>query len=144
MTRFRSIRLLFVEDNTDDIEIARRALRASDAVGDVRLARDGQEAVEALLEGAAGADEVRPDIIILDLNLPRMNGFEVLERLRASEEYRATPVVVFTASARHEDVLRAYRLGANSYIQKPAVFERFGRLLETWSDYWLDAVTLPS
>ena len=142
MTRFRSIRVLFVEDNPDDVEIARRAFKRTDVVSDIVLARDGQEVLDRLF--GEESSTMRPDLMLLDLNLPRVNGFEVLERVRASEEYASMPVVVLTASARQEDILQTYRLGANSYIQKPAVFERFTRCLEVMCEYWLEVATLPT
>lgn len=141
MTRYRSIRVLLVEDNPDDVEIARRAFKKTDVVSDIILARDGQEVLDRLF--GEEASPARPDLMLLDLNLPRVNGFEVLERVRASELYATMPVVVLTASARQEDVQRTYRLGANSYIQKPAVFERFTHLLEVLGEYWLEVATLP-
>jgi two-component system response regulator len=142
MPRFRSIRVLFVEDNPDDVEIARRAFKRTDVVSDIILARDGQEVLDRLF--GEEFSTTRPDIMLLDLNLPRVNGFEVLERVRASELYASMPVVVLTASARQEDVLQTYRLGANSYIQKPAVFEQFTHLLEVLGEYWLEVATLPT
>lgn len=142
MVRYRSIRVLLVEDNPDDVEIARRAFKKTGVVSDIILARDGQEVLDRLF--GEEASTTRPDLMLLDLNLPRVNGFEVLERVRASELYASMPVVVLTASARQEDVQRTYRLGANSYIQKPAVFERFTHLLEVLGEYWLEVATLPT
>lgn len=144
MTRFRSLRVMFVEDNPDDIEITRRAFRQRDLVSDIEVMRDGQDVVDRLLPEGAGAEVPHPpDLILLDLNLPRLNGFEVLERLRASERFTAVPIVVLSASGRQEDVLRSYHLGANSYLQKPAVFEEFTDLLEVLGRYWLQLVMLP-
>lgn len=143
MTRFRSLRVMLVEDNADDIEIARRAFKHRDLVSEIAVARDGQEALDRLQPDAPQAPPHCPDLVVLDLNLPRLNGFEVLERLRASRRYAATPVVVLSASGRDEDVERSYRLGANSYLQKPAVFEEFTRLVEVLGRYWLQLVTLP-
>jgi len=142
-SRFRPLRVMFVEDNPDDVEIARRAFKQADLVSDVMLARDGQDVIDRLLPEGVQEAGSRPDLILLDLNLPRLNGFEVLERLRASETYRTVPVIVLSASARQEDVLRSYQLGANSYLQKPAVFEEFTELLEVLGRYWLQLVTLP-
>ena len=142
-SRFRPLRVMFVEDNPDDVEIARRAFKQADLVSDVMLARDGQDVIDRLLPEGVQEAGSRPDLILLDLNLPRLNGFEVLERLRASETYRTVPVIVLSASARQEDVLRSYQLGANSYLQKPAVFEEFTELLDVLGRYWLQLVTLP-
>ncbi|MEX2158003.1 MAG: response regulator [Dehalococcoidia bacterium] len=142
MVRYRSIRVLFVEDNPDDIEIARRAFKRTGAASDIAIARDGQEVLDRLF--GEETSTFRPDLMLLDLNLPRVNGFEVLERVRASELYASMPVVVLTASGRQEDVQQTYRLGANSYIQKPAVFEQFAHLLEVLGEYWLEVATLPT
>ena len=144
MPRYRSVRVLLVEDNPDDVEIARRAFKRTELVSDVALARDGQEVLDRLFSPPTDARAWnRPDLIVLDLNLPKVNGFEVLERIRSSEEHATIPVIVLSASDRQEDVVRTYRLGANSYIQKPAVFEEFRRLLEVLGEYWLQVVTLP-
>ena len=142
MVRYRSIHVLFVEDNPDDVEIARRAFKRTGVASDIVLARDGQEVLDRLF--GEESSTTRPDLMVLDLNLPRVNGFEVLERVRASELYASMPVVVLTASARQEDILQTYRLGANSYIQKPAVFERFTHCLEVMCEYWLEVATLPT
>jgi len=141
---YRVVRVLLVEDNPDDIEIARRAFKRRSDVQTTVL-RDGQEVLDAFCEQAAGEppDGERPDMILLDLNLPRVNGFEVLERVRAEPSLRAIPVVVLTASAQPDDVLRAYQLGANSYIQKPVSFQEFSQLLEVVGTYWLTIAKLP-
>lgn len=147
MQRFRPARVLLVEDNLDDIEITRRALKSKRMTRDLLVARDGQEAVDLLFQAHAGADgasEWPPDLTLLDINLPKVNGFDVLRQIRSSDKLSTMPVVVLTASAREEDVHQSYLLGANSYIQKPAVFEQFLETLGLLGTYWFEAVTLPS
>ena len=137
--------ILLVEDNPADVEITRRALRESRAPVELIVVRDGQEAVEYLLrQGShAGADWRMPDLVLLDLNLPRLTGREVLERLRATEAFRSVPVVVLTTSTRPEDVRDLYAAGANTYIEKPQDFKRFVEVLRTVRQYWLDTAVLP-
>ncbi len=138
--------ILLVEDNAADIEITRRALRASAAPVELIVVRDGQEAVDYLLRQGPHAAAARwrlPDLILLDLNLPRLTGREVLQRLRATEAFRSVPVVVLTTSKRPEDVRDLYAAGANTYIEKPRDFGQFVEVLRTIRHYWLDTALLP-
>ncbi|SRR5579885_3113168 len=138
--------ILLVEDNAADVEITRRALRESAAPVELIVVRDGQEAVDYLLRQgshAAAPRWRRPDLILLDLNLPRLTGREVLERLRATEALRSVPVVVLTTSKRPEDVRAVYAAGANTYIEKPQEFRDFVEVLRTVRRYWLDTALLP-
>src|SRR5262249_36161400 len=124
--------ILLVEDNPADIKITQRALRESASVVELIVVRDGQEAVEYLLRQGPHATNPAwrcPDLILLDLNLPRLTGREVLERIRETPALRAIPVVVLTTSHRQEDVLELYRSGANTYIEKPQDFARFVEVL---------------
>jgi len=139
--------ILLVEDNPADIKITERALRASAMPVQLIVVRDGQEAVEYLLrqgEHANNATWKHPDIILLDLNLPRLSGQEVLERIRATPALRSFPVIVLTTSRRHEDIQAVYAAGANTYIEKPSDFQRFVEVLQVIQSYWLDAAVLPS
>lgn len=140
--------ILLVEDNPADVKITLRALRELATPVDLIVARDGEEALAYLLEhesgeAAASADWRPPDLILLDLNLPRMSGHEVLERLRATPGLQALPVVVLSTSRRHEDVARVYAAGANTYFEKPQAFEQFVALLRTICHYWLHGAVLP-
>jgi CheY-like chemotaxis protein len=139
--------ILLVEDNPADIQITQRALRDSGIPVDLLVVRDGQEAVDYLLrQGPHAHNEAwrNPDLILLDLNLPRLTGREVLDRIRARKELRAVPVVVLTTSRRPEDVQELYAAGANTYIEKPQDFNRFVEVLRTIHHYWLDTAILPS
>jgi two-component system response regulator len=138
--------ILLVEDNPADVEITRRALRESAAPVELIVVRDGQEALDYVLrQGSHAASESwrRPELILLDLNLPRLTGREVLERLRATEPFRSVPVVVLTTSKRPEDVRALYAAGANTYIEKPQDFKQFVEVLRTVRHYWLDTALLP-
>ena len=136
--RFRPVRVLIVEDSPDDVAIAQRAFRASSVASDLMVARDGQEAMEVLLNGTS-----KPELVLLDIKLPRLDGHEVLRRVRADDRLAMLPVIMLSASQRPEDVLESYRLGANSYIQKPVAFGRFQEVLEIFATYWFEVATLP-
>ncbi|MFO0843394.1 MAG: response regulator [Gemmataceae bacterium] len=138
--------ILLVEDNPADVKITQRAIKESCLAVDLIVVRDGQEAVEYLLhEGGQNhtAGWRGPDLILLDLNLPRMNGREVLERIRATPSLRTVPVVVLTTSKRQEDVEQMYAAGANTYIEKPQDFQDFVAVLKTIHRYWMDLALLP-
>ena len=139
--------ILLVEDNPADIKITERALRGSSIPVQLIVVRDGQEAVDYLLrQGDYATNESwrDPDIILLDLNLPRLSGREVLERIRATPILRPVPVIVLTTSRRYEDVQEVYAAGANTYIEKPNDFNRFVEVLQTIQHYWLETALLPS
>jgi two-component system response regulator len=125
--------ILLVEDNPDDEALTLRALRRHNIANDVRVARDGQEALDCLL--APGAP--LPQVVLLDLKLPKIDGLEVLRRIRADERARRVPVVVLTSSREEQDVVASYDLGANSYVRKPVDFERFVEAARQLGLYWL-------
>jgi CheY-like chemotaxis protein len=138
--------ILLVEDNPADIQITRRAMRDGAVPVELIVVRDGQEAVDYLFRQgpqAERADWRRPDLILLDLNLPRLTGREVLQQVRRHAELRAVPVVILSTSNREEDILDLYHLGANTYIDKPQDFNRFVEVLKVIQRYWLDAALLP-
>ena len=132
--------ILLVEDNPDEELLALRALRKNDVTGEVVVARDGVEALDYLFgTGAyAGRDtSVMPQLILLDLKLPKIDGLEVLRRLRADERSRLLPVVILTSSREQQDMLKGYGLGANSYVRKPVNFEQFVSAVQQLKLYWL-------
>jgi len=138
--------VLHVEDNVDDEMLVKRALRNVVASKSIVSARDGREAFGFLFEKKplGGMTEHRlPDLILLDLKLPIMGGLELLEKLRATEETRAIPVVVLTSSDEHRDVERCYQLGANSYVSKPVDFEKFTETVQSIGNYWLETNRTP-
>jgi two-component system response regulator len=138
--------ILLVEDNPADIQITRRALRDSAIPVQLIVVRDGQEAVEYLLRQgtyASNAEWRRPDLILLDLNLPRLTGREVLQRIRTTPALQIVPVVVLSTSNRVEDIHDLYAIGANTYVEKPQDFNRFVAVLQVIQRYWLDTALLP-
>jgi CheY-like chemotaxis protein len=142
----RPAEILLVEDNPDDVEITLRAFRKVRVANRVQVVRDGQQAVDFLLrtgDYSRRDDAPQPDLILLDLNLPKLNGLEVLERIRASDERSTIPVIMLTVSERQEDIQRSYDLGANTYITKPVDFAKFVRATEILGEYWLIIAKLP-
>jgi chemotaxis family two-component system response regulator Rcp1 len=138
--------ILLVEDNPADIHIAQRAVRDSPIPVDLIIVRDGQAAVDYLLrQGVHESSPTwrRPDLVLLDLNLPRVNGREVLKQIRTHPALCATPVVVLSTSHRQEDVQELYLAGANTYIEKPQDYPRFVEVLQIIQRYWLDVALLP-
>ncbi len=146
MQSFQSVQILLVEDNADDVEITTRALAKSRISNRLNVVRDGQEALDYLRrEGdySGNPDLPRPDLILLDINLPRVNGLEVLQRIRCDKTIGRLPVIMLTASSQEEDIVRSYDAGANSFIQKPVEFEKFVHALEVIGEYWLVIAKLP-
>ena len=138
--------ILLVEDNADDVELTLRAFRKSDLVNTVTVARDGVEALDYLLATGdhAGRDaEALPDLVLLDIKLPRVDGVQVLERLRANPRTRLVPIVVLTSSIEPRDLLTCYALGANSYVRKPIDFQQFSKALQQIGSYWLETNESP-
>jgi two-component system response regulator len=138
--------ILLVEDNPDDLLLALRALKKNNVVCEVVVARDGVEALDYLFATGeyAGRDtSVMPQLILLDLKLPKIGGLEVLRRLRADERTRLVPVVILTSSKEVQDLLGGYGLGANSYVRKPVNFEQFVRAVEQLKLYWLSLNEAP-
>jgi two-component system response regulator len=136
--------ILLVEDDEDQVILAMRALRKHGIIAEVdevAVARSGEEALDFLFgEGAhSGRDtSAAPEFVLLDVNLGGMNGLQVLERLREDERTQLLPVILFSSSREHEDVVAGYRLGANSYVAKPANFDRFSEAMQYLGWYWLN------
>lgn len=132
--------ILLVEDNPDDEALTLRALSRAKVANEVLVARDGAEALDLLFARGAyvgRADWPLPQVVLLDLKLPKLDGLEVLKELRANERTRHLPVVVLTSSSEDRDVVESYRLGANSYIQKPVDFQQFMEAAAALGLYWL-------
>ena len=136
----RSRTILLVEDNPDDVDLTLRAFEKSHLANEIVVARDGAEALDYLfVTGAhAGRDPaLMPEVILLDLNLPKLDGLEVLRRIRADERTRRLRVVILTSSKEERDVLRSYDLGANSFVRKPVDFVEFAEAARQLGLYWL-------
>jgi two-component system response regulator len=132
--------LLLVEDNPTDEKLTIRAFKKSGVINDIEVVRDGAEALDFLF--ATGKYEGReatalPALILLDLKLPRIDGLEVLRRIRADDRTKRLPVVILTASKEHQDILRGYSLGANAYVRKPVDFGEFAEAAKTLGLFWL-------
>jgi chemotaxis family two-component system response regulator Rcp1 len=138
------IHVLLVEDNETDVLIAREALREARVLNQLHRVEDGEEAMKFLRQEGPFAEAPRPDLILLDLNLPKKGGQEVLAEIKRDPALLCIPVVILTTSSAHEDVLRAYGMHANSYVTKPLDFEAFGQVLKSMEQFWLCVVTLPN
>ncbi len=125
--------ILLVEDDPDHELLTIRALKKSNIANDVRVARDGEEAINMIL----GEEGLRPQVVLLDLKLPKLDGLEVLRRIRENEATRMLPIVVLTSSDEERDVVRSYKLGVNSYIRKPVNFNDFAEATRQLGLYWL-------
>jgi len=130
------IKVLVVEDNPNDVAIIKRAMRKSDVKCELYFARDGEEALDFLYGQGEFEDAPRPDLILLDLNLPKINGLEVLAKIKEDERLKRLPVIVLTISEREEDMVKAYNSGAASYMTKPVDSKDFERLIQTVQEYW--------
>lgn len=140
MSETTPVEILLVEDSPQDLELAQRALRKANVTNRIHIARDGVEALEFIFcEGAHAARKIEdtPKVILLDLKLPKVDGLEVLQRIKSDPRTRAIPVVVLTSSKEQNDVVESYQLGVNSYIVKPVNFERFVGAVQQLGMYWL-------
>jgi two-component system response regulator len=132
MAEPHEVDILLVEDNPNDAELTQRALKKSNPAVRLTIVRDGAEALDYLM-----GEKPKPKVIFLDLKLPKIDGMEVLHRIRANERMKTTPVVVLTSSHEERDITECYRLGANSYIVKPVEFDQFYRTVSDLGTYWL-------
>jgi len=139
----RPVEILLVEDNPGDVRLTIEALRESKLQNQLNVARDGVEALAFLRREGAFSDAVRPDLIVLDLNLPKKDGREVLAEIKADPALRTIPVVILTTSRAERDVLQSYELQANCYITKPVDLEQFMTVVRSIEDFWLTIVRLP-
>ena len=139
----RPIEILLVEDNPGDVRLTQEALKEDKVHNNLHVVGDGMEALAWLRREGKYADSPRPDIILLDLNLPKKDGREVLSDIKTDVELRRIPVVVLTTSRAEEDVLKAYDFNANCYITKPVDLEQFIKVVQSIKDFWLTIVKLP-
>ncbi len=139
----KSVDLLLVEDNPGDVRLTREALKEAKVRNNLYVVEDGVEATAFLHKEGKYADAPRPDVILLDLNLPKKNGPELLAEIKQDPDLRYIPVVILTSSSSEEDIIRSYNLHANCYITKPVNLERFLDVVKSIDNFWLSVVTLP-
>lgn len=144
MGTLKPIEILLVEDSPGDARLTKEALKDSKVANHITVAEDGIEAMALLRREGEYAEAVRPDLILLDLNLPRKDGRQVLAELKADEGLRSIPVIILTTSQAEEDIIRTYNLHANCYITKPVDLDQFLKVVRTIEDFWLSIVKLPS
>ncbi|SRR6266498_668370 len=140
----KAIEILLVEDNPGDVRLTRESLYDAKVHNNMVVASDGLEALAYLRQEGEYANASRPDLVLLDLNLPRMNGFEVLDVIKDDPELRRIPVVVLTTSQAEQDIIRSYDLYANAYVTKPVDLEQFMTVIRSIEEFWLEVVKLPN
>jgi CheY-like chemotaxis protein len=136
---YKITKILLVEDNPDDIRITQRALKEAKIINKLWIVTDGQEALDFLKHNGRYQDTAvapRPELILLDINLPKVNGLEVLEKIKKDPDLKRIPAVVLTVSTRDEDIVKGYNYGCNSFIQKPVEFEKFVEVVKQIGLYW--------
>jgi CheY-like chemotaxis protein len=143
----RSITILLADDDEDDRLLTASALKRARMLNDIRFAVDGEDLIHYLfgegVYGAGGTPAPRPGLILLDLNMPKMDGREALAKIKSDPVLRRIPIVVLTTSKAEEDIVRAYDLGVNSFISKPVTFEELAAAMQTLACYWFELVELP-
>jgi chemotaxis family two-component system response regulator Rcp1 len=139
----RSIEILMVEDNPGDVRLTVEALKEGKVRNNFFTVEDGEEAMKYLRREGAYAKVTRPDLILLDLNLPKKNGREVLAEIKADPDLKRIPVVILTVSEAEQDILKSYNLHANCYITKPVNLDQFIQVVKSIEDFWLTVVMLP-
>lgn len=139
----KKIKLLLVEDNPGDVRLTQEALKESGANVDLNVVVDGEEALDFLFKRKQFESAERPDILLLDLNLPKKNGLEVLEEIKAHESLKTIPVLILTTSDAEHDILKGYNLHANCFIIKPVDFDEFIHVIGCIEQFWFNIVKLP-
>lgn len=140
----RPIEILLVEDNPADAELTIETLQDSKVHNNVHVADDGIEALDFLRQENGYSNVPRPDLVLLDLNMPRKDGREVLEEMKSDENLKTIPVVILTTSRAEEDIAKTYGLHANCYVSKPVDLKQFGKVVKSIEDFWFTIVRLPS
>jgi CheY-like chemotaxis protein len=142
-TNVRPVKILLVEDNPGDVRLTIEALKEAKVLNKLILAKDGIDALSLLRQEGQYADVAPPDLILLDLNLPKKDGREVLAEIKNDDKLKHIPVVILTTSRDEEDVVKSYNLHANCYISKPVELDQFIRVVKSIEDFWLGIVVLP-
>jgi CheY-like chemotaxis protein len=143
MTQNRTVEILLVDDNIGDVVLTKEALRGADFSNRVSVARDGFEALAFLRRTGNFASAPKPDLVLLDINMPRKNGCEVLDEIRRDEELKLIPVVILTSSEAEDDIRRAYELRANCYVTKPADLDEMVKIVQAIDYFWTTVAKLP-
>lgn len=143
VSKMKVVEILLVEDSPSDAALTVEALKEGKFTNKLRRVKDGVEAMEYLRRQGQFANAIRPDLVLLDLNLPRKDGREVLAELKADANLKTIPVVVLTTSASEIDIMHSYELHANCYITKPVDFGQFAKVVKSIENFWLSVVTLP-
>lgn len=139
----KTVDVLLVEDSEADADLVREAIEGGKLIINLSVVKDGEEAMDYLQRLGKYKDASRPDLVLLDLNLPKKNGQEVLREVKADADLSLIPIVVLTTSSADEDILRSYQLHANAYIAKPVEFESFIKIVNQVTEFWLSLVVLP-
>ena len=139
----KEIHILLVEDNEGDILLTLEALREAKVHNEINVVRDGEAALQYMKKEGQYKNAETPDLVLLDINLPKMDGIEVLEQLKSDEHLRVIPIVMLTTSDSEKDIFQSYQSHANCYITKPVNFENFIEVIQTIKDFWINIVKLP-
>jgi CheY-like chemotaxis protein len=139
----KPIEILLVEDNPGDVRLTREALKESKIINNLHVVMDGEEAMKFLLQKGEYKNKPKPDIVLLDLNLPKKDGREVLAEVKANNRIKRIPIVILTSSEADEDIIKTYNLHANCYIAKPVDLDQFSKVVKTIGDFWFSIVKLP-
>ncbi|QSZ41408.1 response regulator [Sulfurimonas aquatica] len=143
-TNHNAVEILLVEDNPADARLTKEAMNDSKIANNLHIVEDGQEAMDFVRKLGKYSDAPTPDLVLLDLNLPKKDGREVLKEIKEDDNLKMIPVIVLTSSKAEEDIIKMYSLHANSYIQKPLDFEQFSKIVETIENFWFTIVKLPT
>ena len=143
ITQTRPVEILLVDDNIGDVVLTKEALKGADFTNRVSIARDGFEALDFLRQTGKFASVPTPDLILLDINMPRKNGCEVLAEIRCDEDLKLIPIVILTSSEAEDDIRRAYEMGANCYVTKPADLDEMVKIVQAIDFFWTTVAKLP-
>lgn len=144
MKKSRPVNILLIEDNPGDVRLAQEAFKEGNINVDLNIAMDGMEAIDYLRKVGQYSTAATPDLVLLDLNLPKKDGREVLSDIKADPSLRSIPVVILTTSNAEQDILNSYNLHVNCYINKPVDFDRFFDIIQKIEEFWLNIAILPS
>ena len=139
----KPVDILLVEDNPGDVQLTREAFEECKIINNLHVAKDGEIAIDYLFQQNGYEEAIRPDIVLLDLNLPKIDGREVLQKIKSNPQLKHIPVVILTSSKSDEDILRSYALQANCYITKPINIDRFFEVVHAIESFWIGVVSLP-